>query len=128
MLRTVRTMVVLLLVANLASSCSGINPLGFLKGGTNVAANTQLGQNNYQTLGKSETYAPSVSLRPNSQVDTVDQSTTESQISTDKVDNITINEIPVWMILIFGLLCGFVIPSPPEIARGFVNLWRKIRD
>jgi len=121
---TVRTTVVLLLVATLTSSCSGgINPLGFLKGsGTNVAANTQVGQNNYQTLGKSETYAPTVALRPNSKVDTVDQSTTESKVSTDKVDNITINEIPAWVILL--LVLGWLLPSPQEISRG---VWSLIR-
>lgn len=109
----------------LIGSCSGINPLGFLKGGTNVAANTQVGQNNYQTLGKSETYAPTVSLRPNSRVDTVDQSTTESKVSTDRVDSITINEIPAWVILL--LILGWLLPSPQEISRGVWSLLRRKR-
>lgn len=121
---TARTTVAILLLM-LIGSCSGINPLGFLKGGTNVAANTQVGQNNYQTLGKSETYAPTVSLRPNSRVDTVDQSTTESKVSTDKVDSITINEIPAWVILL--LILGWLLPSPQEISRGVWSLLRRKR-
>lgn len=121
---TARTTVAILLLM-LIGSCSGINPLGFLKGGTNVAANTQVGQNNYQTLGKSETYAPTVSLRPNSRVDTVDQSTTESKVSTDRVDSITINEIPAWVILL--LILGWLLPSPQEISRGVWSLLRRKR-
>ena len=121
---TARTTVAILLLM-LIGSCSGINPLGFLKGGTNVAANTQVGQNNYQTLGKSETYAPTVSLRPNSKVDTVDQSTTESKVSTDRVDSITINEIPAWVILL--LILGWLLPSPQEISRGVWSLLRRKR-
>lgn len=121
---TARTTVAILLLM-LIGSCSGINPLGFLKGGTNVAANTQVGQNNYQTLGKSETYAPTVSLRPNSRVDTVDQSTTESKVATDRVDSITINEIPAWVILL--LILGWLLPSPQEISRGVWSLLRRKR-
>lgn len=118
-----------LALVSMTASCSSINPLGFLKGGTNVAANTQVGQNNYQTLGKSETYAPSVSVRPNSRVDNIDQSQTETKLSTDKVDNVTINEIPPWVILL--LVLGWLLPSPGEIGRGFSKLWqtrRKTQD
>ena len=101
-----------------------MNPLGFLTGGgTNVAANTQLGQNNYQTLGKTQTYSPTVSLRPNSRVDTIDQSQTETKVATDKVDNLTINEIPPWVILL--LILGWLLPTPQEIIRIIVDLFRR---
>lgn len=119
-------LLLLLLVLTSTASCSKL--VGLLPGGTNVAANVQAGKTNTQTLGVTNNVAPSVSLRPNSRVDNVDQSIITTKLSSDKVETVVVNEIPVWMVLIFGLLCGFVIPSPGEIARGIVNLWRKIRD
>ena len=118
----------LLLLLALTSTVSCSKLPGLLTGGTNVAANVQAGKTNTQTLGTTSNIAPSVSVRPNARVDNVDQSITTTKLKTDKVETVVVNEIPVWMVLIFGLLCGFVIPSPGEIARGVVNLWRKIRD
>ena len=115
----------LLLLLALTSTVSCSKLPGLLTGGTNVAANVQAGKTNTQTLGTTSNIAPSVS---NARVDNVDQSITTTKLKTDKVETVVVNEIPVWMVLIFGLLCGFVIPSPGEIARGIVNLWRKIRD
>lgn len=110
----------------------GASPLGLLTGGgPNVAANVPVavGGEVDQTQGVSiNNEAPRVSLRPNSRVGTIDQSNNPSQVSSESVDTIVVNEIPVWMVLVFGLLCGFVIPSPKEIVRNFINLFRKTSD
>ena len=85
----------------------------------------QAGKTNTQTLGTTNNVAPTVTLRPKARVDTVDQSTTTSQVSTDRVDTIVVNEVPIWLILAFGVLCGFLIPSPSEIFRGIINAFKK---
>ena len=43
-------------------------------GGPNVAANTQVGKTNSQTIGVTKNLAPKVSVRPKARVDTIDQS------------------------------------------------------
>ena len=92
---TTRQITLPLIIAFLALSttvsCSNLNPLGFLTGGgTNVAANTQIGKTNNQTIGTTQTVAPSVSLRPNARVDNIDQSVTDTKVSTDRVESLTI--------------------------------------
>ena len=118
----------LLLVLMSTTSCSKV-PLSLLTGGgPNVAANVQAGKTNSQTIGTTNNVAPTVSIRPNARVDTIDQSNSTSQVSTERVETIVVNELPVWMVLLFGLLCGFVIPSPGEIARGIVNLFKHAKS
>ena len=113
----------LLLVLMLMVSCSK-GPLSLLTGGgPNVAANIQAGQTNTQTLGTTNNIAPSVSIRPNARVDSIDQSMTDTKVATDKVDEITINETPPWIILL--LILGWLLPTPQEIARSIVNLFRR---
>ena len=114
----------LLLVLMLTVSCSQI-PQFLTGGGTNVAANTQIGKTNSQTLGTTNNIAPTVSVRPNSRVDTIDQRNTTTRVSSDNVENIVVNEYPPWLILLFGVLCGFLIPSPPEIGRGILSLFKR---
>ena len=118
-------MLVLPLVLMLTVSCSKV-PLGLLTGGSpNVAANVQAGKTNNQTLGTSSTVAPTVSVRPNSRVDTIDQRNTTTRVSSERVETVVVNELPIWLVLLFGLLCGFVIPSPAEIGRGILRLFRR---
>ena len=96
------------------SGCSASNILGgFLSGGVpDVAANVQAGKTNTQTVGTTQNVSPTVSLRPNSRVDNLDQS------SGDDVENQTINNIPVWIILLLILTVGLIIPSPFKF-KGF---------
>ena len=104
------------------TSCSGTSPLSLLTGGgPNVAANIQAGKTNSQTIGTTENYAPSVSIRPNSRVDSIDQSKTENTVGTS--ENVTINNVSPWMIL-FALI-GWILPSPNEIARWFKGLFKR---
>ena len=116
-------LLLLLLVLTSTVSCSKLPSL--LTGGTQVAANVQAGKTNTQTLGTTNNIAPTVSVRPNSRVDTIDQSNTTSQVRTEAVETIVVNEIPVWLVLLFGLLCGFLIPSPQEIIRSIVGVFRR---
>lgn len=116
-----KLLLALVLVLSLPS-CSKLPSL-LTGSGPNVAANVQAGRTNTQTIGTTQNYAPTASVRPNSRVGTIDQSNSTSTVSTDAVSTIIVNEIPVWMVLLFGLLCGFLIPSPGEIARGITSLF-----
>jgi hypothetical protein len=117
-------LLLLLLASTSTVSCSKLPSL-LTGGGPNVAANIQAGKTNTQTVGTTNNIAPTVSVRPNARVDSIDQSNTTSKVNTDAVDTIVVNEIPVWLVLLFGLLCGFLIPSPQEIIRSIVGLFRR---
>ena len=91
------------------SSCSAVSSL-LPTGGTNVAANTQIGKENTQNLGVNTTVRPQ--LRVEAPVETIVQDT-----STTK--NTTID--PLMLIL---LVLGWLAPSPNEMARGIRNLFR----
>jgi len=118
-------LLLLLLVLTSTVSCSG-TPLSLLTGsGPNVAANTQVGKTNSQTIGTTNNIAPTVSLRPKTRVGSIDQSNSNSQVSTEAVETLVVNEMPVWLVLLFGLLCGFLIPSPKEIVRSIVAIFRR---
>ena len=102
----------------LVTSCSSLGlPLPSLGGGTNVAANTQIGKNNTQTIGQTNNVAPTVSLRPNARVESIDQSS----------DSVTNNELPIWVWIIFILLfiVGWVTDTPGTIIRDLVTSSRK---
>lgn len=105
----------LVFVSLLLMGGCGSNPLSLLTGGgPNLAANVPVavGKNVEQTQGISiKTAAPSVSVRPNSRVDKVDQSTT---------NNTTVDP---WIILL--LILGWLLPSPNEMARWTRNLFKK---
>ena len=93
------------------SSCGKIP--SFLSGGTNVAANTQIGKNNSQTIGQTNNIAPSVSLKPKARVDTIDQSS-----------NTTNNtELPtfVWIIGILLFILGWVTDTPSTYIRRIIR-------
>jgi hypothetical protein len=70
-------------------------------GGTNVAANTQIGRENNQIAY---------------------QSTTD----TGPVGELHIQQIPPWVLI--ALILGWLAPSPGEIGRGLSNLMRGKRD
>ena len=92
------------------SSCSAVSSL-LPTGGTNVAANTQIGKENTQNLGVNTTLRPQ--LRVEAPVETVVQDT-----STTKITEI----YPLMLIL---LVLGWLAPSPNEMARGIRNLFRR---
>ena len=116
-------MSLLLLVLMLTVSCSK-GPLSLLTGGgPNVAANVQAGKTNSQTIGTTNNIAPTVSVRPNARVDTIDQSSSTSKVATETVETVVINEVPAWVILL--LVIGWLLPTPNQIANSFLSLFRR---
>jgi hypothetical protein len=91
------------------ASCSGIpSALNPLSGGTNVAANTQIGKENRQSV---------VSLEQKKEV-TAGRDVITKEVETGTVENldITNTNIPPWVILL--LILGWLLPTPTEIVRG----------
>lgn len=122
------SLTLLLLLASsgiILTGCGTVgNPLKFLSGGgTNVAANTQVGKTNSQTLGTTTNIAPTVDVRPNSRVDTIDQSNNTSKVSSDRVETVVVNEVPLWVVIL--LILGWLLPSPNEIGRWIRNPFRR---
>lgn len=91
-------------------------------GGTNVAANTQIGKTNTQTVGT--TNNTDAGIKTTGDIDAINQEfDSGNTVATDSVNNLTINQIPVWVILL--LLLGWLLPTPSQIGQGFLNLFRK---
>ena len=111
-IRTLSTLLAIALLTTTLSSCSQLNPLSFLSGGgTNVAANTQIGKENTQTIGINNSSRPV--LRPEGPVDTVVQ------------DNSTTKNTEVDPLLLLLLVLGWLAPSPSEMGRGILKLFRR---
>ena len=106
-----QTLLLSLMALLFLSSCSQIASLIPMGGGTNVAANTQIGKENTQNVGLNTSIRPQ--LRVEAPVETVVQDT-----STTK--NTTID--PLMLIL---LVLGWLAPSPNEMARGIRNLFKR---
>ena len=110
----------LLLALMLMAGCSG-TPLSLLTGGgPNVAANTQLGETNQQVLGTSETTKVDVKDVQG----TVQVSNDKNEVSTDS-GSVVVNKTEIDPLLLILLVLGWLLPSPQEIARGFVNLFKR---
>jgi len=102
-----------ILLTLLLSSC-GLTSL-IPTGGTNVAANTQVGQENYQGVTTNVDRSVKPVLRPEGPVETVQQ------------DNSTTNISEVDPLLLLLLVLGWLAPSPSEIGRGILKLFRRRR-
>lgn len=95
------------------------NPLKLLSGGgTNVAANTQVGKTNTQTVGTTNNTEQRLSV---SQAETITQATDTNKVKADKVETVVVNEVPAWVILL--LILGWLFPSPNEIGRWIRSLF-----
>jgi hypothetical protein len=88
----------------LLSSCSGL-PLGMLGGGTNVAANTQIGRENRQT-------AVSMEERVEAGRDVI-----QKEVEAGPVESLTVNnqDIPPWVLLV--ALIGWLLPTPTQMGN-----------
>lgn len=92
------------------SSCGSI-PSFLSGGGTNVAANTQVGKENTQNLG----YV--TNLRPVSRVD--------GPVGTVVQDTSTTKNTEVDPLLLLLLILGWLAPSPSEIGRNLLKIFRR---
>ena len=103
----IRLRFVALMLAGLLAACSPLDVAGaLLGGGPNI--NGQIGAENNQ--GVNTTFeAPKVTVRPKARVDNIDQST------NTEVD-------PLLLAL---LIIGWLAPSPGEIGRSIMKLFRR---
>jgi len=93
--------------------------MGLPLGRTNVAANTQIGKENTQTIGQDKRFTPSVVTR--SGVESVEQS--QNSVRSETVESVNIQNIPPWVMLL--LILGWLLPSPGEIGRSIASLFRR---
>lgn len=91
-----------------------MSPLSFLPGGgTNVAANTQLGQQNNQTVGTSTVQEFGNQETAAEKVNTSQGQT--NKVSATEVQTVVVNELPIWAVVFIVL--GWLFPSPKEMGR-----------
>jgi hypothetical protein len=79
-----------------------------------------VGKTNTQTLGKTLNSEQKLEF---DSADRVFQSSDTSRIKSDSIQQVTVNETPVWMILL--LILGWLLPSPNEIGRWIRNLFTR---
>lgn len=109
-LRSLRYLLVLIGLVSLVG-CGG--PLSLLTGGgPNVAANTQIGKNNSQAVVSLDT-----SVRPKLRV--------EAPVETIIQDTSVTKNTEVDPLLLLLLIAGWLAPSPAEIGRSIVKLFRR---
>jgi hypothetical protein len=82
-------------------------------GGPNVAANTQIGKENNQGVNTTIDKSIRPVAKPEGPVDTIDQS------------NNTTNNTEVDPFLLMLLIIGWLAPSPTEIGRGLLKLFKR---
>lgn len=124
--RSSRLVLWLLVWIGLASLAGcGTSPLSLLTGGgPNVAANTQIGKTNTQTLGTTNNSEQTM-VRPEARK--IVQSSDTNAVQSESVGKVVVNEIPPWVVLL--LILGWLLPSPNEMARGIKSLltFRKVK-
>ena len=100
-----------LVLTLLLSSC-GLTSL-LPTGGTNVAANTQLGKENKQAVVTYEEEETNNAGR--------DISTETKEVEAGPVEKLTISNqnIPPWVIML--LLLGWLLPTPTQIGQSIAN-------
>ena len=105
-----------LLLVLFLSSCglSTLLPLGG-SGGPTVNSNAQVGKENKQAVVTYEEETVTSAGRDVIQTEVI------KEVETGKVENLDIinTNIPPWVMLL--LILGWLLPTPTEIARGFIN-------
>ena len=107
----VNRLIIVVLLTSALSSC-GLTSL-IPTGGTNVAANTQLGKENNQGVNTSVDRSVRPVLRPEGPVENIQQ------------DNSTTNNTEIDPLLLILLVLGWLAPSPSEMGRGLLKLFRR---
>jgi len=133
----------LLLAVSFLSGCAGLSAITSLipgnDGGTDVAANTQIGAENTQngvvgqqtelTTGDNgtvrqveadESTENNISAGDNASVETVDADQSNRVTGTQIINQ----DVPLWLWAVIILLAGWAIPTPMDMAIGIVNFFR----
>lgn len=112
-----RSIVVALLCAPL-SACSPLDALKLVSSGTNVAANTQIGKTNTQSVGGTSVTEQSI-VRPKAR--DIRQSADTNRVRADQVQTVVVNEMPVWLIiaLVIAVFLDSPLRWPGQIASFF---------
>jgi hypothetical protein len=107
----------------LITGCGGLNPISLLTGGgPNVAANTQLGQENEQTVGLRTSNEQTIT-RPQARDIT---QTADKGVKAESIESVTVQNVPPWVLVL--LVLGWLLPSPGEIGRKVRSLWQRTQD
>ena len=108
-----RSLLLIALSISILAGCSALSALvPGMGGGTNVAANTQIGKENNQTgVQVGDVKENKVEAQ---QIGKLSQAETAIDAA-----NVTINSLPPWVLLL--IILGWVLPSPMEIYRGLIN-------
>ena len=105
------------LVLTLFLSGCGLSTLLSLggSGGPTVNSNAQVGKENKQAVVTYEEETVTSAGRDVIQTEVI------KEVETGKVENLDIinTNIPPWVVLL--LILGWLLPTPTEIARGFIN-------
>jgi hypothetical protein len=102
------------------TACSGLDPLSLLTGGgPNVAANTQLGQENEQTVGLRTSNEQTIN-RPQARDIT---QTADKGVKAESIERVTVQNVPPWVLVL--LVLGWLLPSPGEISRYVRSLFKR---
>jgi len=105
-----------LVLCLLLSGCGIMSWLPFGgSSGTSVNSNAQIGKENRQSVVSVEQTEEITAGRD------VVQTEIKKEVETGKVENLDIinTNIPPWVMLL--LILGWLLPTPTEIARGFMN-------
>ena len=124
------SLVSLVLISGLTACSPVMQGLSSLTGsGTNVAANTQLGQQNNQTLGTSETTTNTfkVGKAESVEVSQLDQSSDDVQVESETVENVNINSgSSPWLWLAF--VAALLVDSPARWPKQIWRSWKAFRN
>ncbi len=103
------------------TACGPLKTALSLGSGPKVAANVQAGAENEQdiTVGVSNESDQRI-VRPRAR--SIEQSTGETKVRSEKVDTVVVEAASDWMWIViagalFGLIVGWIIPTPKEIMR-----------
>lgn len=126
---TKRKFTVVLLCASL-TGCVSLSPLKMLSGGgPNVAANTNVGKTNNQTIGTNDTKDQKIE---DSSAKTIIQSADENQVSANTIENQMINQIGITPLDAVGFTLFFVLwtwfwyemPAPRHMRAWMSKKWK----
>jgi hypothetical protein len=119
-----RLLVLLLGLIGIVSSCGATSPLSLLTGsGPNVAANTQAGKTNNQTIGTTEVDEGQKIVRPKARDITQTSEENSNKVQSEKIETVVVNELdPKFLLLfVFAFIVWsyflYMLPSPDQIWK-----------